>query len=99
LWLRFADNPFDSADNPFGPADNPFDSADNPFGSVDNPSRFADNPFGPADNSFDRADRHYAPSSLRKYLSWIQTTMKRTGSMQSEIAAPSPRRPVATPIW
>src|SRR5262249_27912564 len=42
---------------------------------------------------------HHAASSLRRYLSCSQTTMNSTGSMKSEMAAPSPSRPVATPIW
>src|SRR5207237_4160691 len=44
-------------------------------------------------------DDHYAPSSRRRYRSCTQTTTNSTGSMKSEMAAPSPRRPVATPTW
>src|SRR5262249_33192339 len=48
-------------------------------------------------SAWHRHARCHAASSLRRYRNCTQTTMKRTGSMKREMAAPSPRRPVATP--
>ena len=58
-------------------------------------------PPGPLDHPRARTGPpgHQAPSTRRMYQSWITTTMKSSGNIARDAAAPSPRRPVLIPIW